>query len=144
MRLASGFSPLTPMLKTKWNGPATSTALSATSASTESFAPEKNALAPGEHIHWIIDYKTSTHSALGLESFFMEQKEEYKNQLEAYATVLRLLKGPGHTNPLRLVLPLASQAGVVVLLEQIIPAGLRWPWRACWSSGAHPRLEPRK
>ena len=70
------------------------------------FRAGEEPLAPGEHIHWIIDYKTSTHSALGLESFFMEQKEEYKNQLEAYATVLRLLKGPGTRIRLGLYYPL--------------------------------------
>jgi ATP-dependent helicase/nuclease subunit A len=62
--------------------------------------------APGDNIYWIIDYKTSTHSALGLESFFQEQKEEYKPQLEAYAAVLRLLKGPGTRIRLGLYYPL--------------------------------------
>jgi ATP-dependent exoDNAse (exonuclease V) beta subunit len=70
------------------------------------FRAGEDALAPGDHIYWIIDYKTSTHSALGLDSFFQEQKEEYKPQLEAYAAVLRLLKGNGTRIRLGLYYPL--------------------------------------
>jgi ATP-dependent helicase/nuclease subunit A len=70
------------------------------------FRAGEDVLAPGESVYWIIDYKTSTHSALGLDSFFVDQKEQYRPQLEAYAAVLRLLKGPGTRIRLGLYYPL--------------------------------------
>ncbi len=62
--------------------------------------------APGDDIYWIIDYKTSNHGTLGLDSFLLDQKQEYKPQLEAYAAVLRLLKGPDTRIRLGLYYPL--------------------------------------
>jgi ATP-dependent helicase/nuclease subunit A len=70
------------------------------------FRAGEDVLHPGENVYWIIDYKTSTHSALGLDNFFTEQKLEYKPQLEAYAAVLRLLKGPETRIRLGLYYPL--------------------------------------
>jgi hypothetical protein len=58
------------------------------------FRAGEDVLDSRDSTYWIIDYKTSNHSALGLEGFFLDQKQEYKPQLEAYAGVLRLLKGP--------------------------------------------------
>lgn len=70
------------------------------------FRAGEDVLHPGENVHWIIDYKTSSHSALGLDSFFLEQKEEYRPQLEAYAAVLHLLKGQDTRIRLGLYYPL--------------------------------------
>jgi len=70
------------------------------------FRAGEDVLDPEESAYWIIDYKTSTHSGLGLDSFFAEQKEEYRPQLEAYAAVLRLLKGADTRIRLGLYYPL--------------------------------------
>ena len=43
---------------------------------------------PGEDSLWIIDYKTSSHSAAGLEDFLVEQRLTYAPQLDAYARIL--------------------------------------------------------
>ena len=42
---------------------------------------------------WIIDYKTSSHSAEGLEAFLTEQRETYAPQLEGYARILAPAQG---------------------------------------------------
>lgn len=44
-------------------------------------------------IWWIVDYKTSTPETLIMEEFLEEQRQEYSEQLAAYARVLRLLHG---------------------------------------------------
>lgn len=43
---------------------------------------------PGDDYLWIIDYKTSDHGSVGLESFIQRQREAYAVQLETYARVL--------------------------------------------------------
>jgi ATP-dependent exoDNAse (exonuclease V) beta subunit len=44
--------------------------------------------APGEDYLWIIDYKTATHSPVGLDDFLAHQRTTYGPQLEAYARIL--------------------------------------------------------
>jgi ATP-dependent exoDNAse (exonuclease V) beta subunit len=50
-------------------------------AGSEPHAEDENTL-------WIIDYKTSTHSAAGVEAFLASQRAAYAPQLETYARVL--------------------------------------------------------
>ena len=38
-------------------------------------------------VHWIVDYKTSTHEGGDLEGFFKQETERYRAQLEKYAAV---------------------------------------------------------
>ncbi len=48
--------------------------------------------AGSDHL-WIVDYKTTTHGAEGLDAFLTAQREAYAPQLEAYAAVLRKTEG---------------------------------------------------
>ncbi|WP_263375869.1 UvrD-helicase domain-containing protein [Granulicella aggregans] len=48
---------------------------------------------PGSDHLWIVDYKTTTHGAEGLDAFLTSQRETYAPQLEAYAAVLRKTEG---------------------------------------------------
>ena len=45
-------------------------------------------------VHWIIDYKTSTHEGGNLEGFLHQESERYRPQLEKYATLYKAL---GHS-----------------------------------------------
>jgi ATP-dependent exoDNAse (exonuclease V) beta subunit len=56
-------------------------------------------LQPGSTHRWIVDYKTGTHAAAGLDAFLAEEKTKYAPQLEAYAAHLA---ADGH--PIRLAL----------------------------------------
>jgi ATP-dependent helicase/nuclease subunit A len=51
---------------------------------------------------WIVDYKTAQHGTEGLDAFLAEEKERYRGQLEAYAEVMRQVRG--EELPLRLAL----------------------------------------
>jgi len=42
----------------------------------------------GSDCLWIVDYKTATHGAAGMEGFLAEQKEMYRGQMEAYGRML--------------------------------------------------------
>jgi ATP-dependent exoDNAse (exonuclease V) beta subunit len=44
-------------------------------------------LARGSDHLWIVDYKTTTHGAEGLDAFLIAEKEKYAPQLEAYARI---------------------------------------------------------
>ena len=44
--------------------------------------------APGNDFLWIVDYKTTTHSAAGLDAFLNEQRTAYGRQLETYARIV--------------------------------------------------------
>lgn len=43
--------------------------------------------APGEHVLWIVDYKTAGHSGAGLPEFLRGERAKYEPQLRAYAKV---------------------------------------------------------
>ncbi len=58
------------------------------------FRAGEGVASPGDSVYWIIDYKTANHSASGLAEFLELEREEYRPQLDTYAEVLRLLKGP--------------------------------------------------
>ena len=45
----------------------------------------------GEGVHWIIDYKTSTHEGGDLAGFLRQETDRYRPQLEKYATIYRKL-----------------------------------------------------
>ncbi len=61
--------------------------------------------AGGTHL-WIVDYKTASHGADGMEEFLAEQREQYRPQLEAYA---RMLAEPGVAVNLALYYPLLQR-----------------------------------
>ena len=42
-------------------------------------------------MHWIVDYKTSTHEGGDLEGFLAQEADRYRAQLEKYAAVYRNL-----------------------------------------------------
>lgn len=44
-----------------------------------------------EDVHWIIDYKTSTHEGSDLEGFVIQEAERYRQQLFKYASLYRSL-----------------------------------------------------
>jgi ATP-dependent exoDNAse (exonuclease V) beta subunit len=50
-------------------------------------------LTPASTHLWIVDYKTTTHGAEGLDAFLTAERAKYAPQLEAYASVLRETKG---------------------------------------------------
>jgi hypothetical protein len=47
----------------------------------------------GNGFLWIVDYKSGSHSASGLEDFMAEQRATYAPQLETYARVLAPAQG---------------------------------------------------
>jgi ATP-dependent exoDNAse (exonuclease V) beta subunit len=46
-----------------------------------------------EGVHWIIDYKTSTHEGGDLAGFFRQESERYRSQLQKYASLYGALTG---------------------------------------------------
>jgi ATP-dependent helicase/nuclease subunit A len=61
-------------------------------------------------VHWIIDYKASTHEGSGLETFLQQESERYRRQLERYAALYRnLLDDPGIPVHTALYFPLLRQ-----------------------------------
>jgi ATP-dependent helicase/nuclease subunit A len=58
---------------------------------------------------WIVDYKTATHGASGLDSFLEGEKLKYQQQLEAYAAVMRKVQGENLPICLALYYPLLSR-----------------------------------
>ncbi len=44
-----------------------------------------------EGVRWIIDYKTGGHSGTGVNEFLDREKERYRQQLETYAQIVRLM-----------------------------------------------------
>jgi ATP-dependent exoDNAse (exonuclease V) beta subunit len=40
-------------------------------------------------VHWIVDYKTSSHEGGGLDAFLQAETDRYRPQLEKYAEVYR-------------------------------------------------------
>jgi ATP-dependent exoDNAse (exonuclease V) beta subunit len=57
---------------------------------------------------WIVDFKTSTHEGGGLDTFLDEEVVRYRDQLQRYATLLRLLH-PGQTVRSALYFPMLRQ-----------------------------------
>ena len=61
-------------------------------------------------VHWIIDYKASTHEGGGLEKFLQQESERYRRQLERYANLYRgLIADPGTPVRTALYFPLLQQ-----------------------------------
>ena len=58
---------------------------------------------------WIVDYKTASHGASGLDAFLEGEKEKYRHQLEAYAAVMRKVQGENLPIRLALYYPLLSR-----------------------------------
>jgi ATP-dependent helicase/nuclease subunit A len=58
---------------------------------------------------WIVDYKTASHGAPGLDAFLESEKEKYRQQLEAYAAVMRKVEGENLPIRLALYYPLLSR-----------------------------------
>jgi len=56
----------------------------------------------GSDYLWIVDYKTTTHGAGGVDAFLEEERVKYRPQLEAYATTMARLTGDAQ--PVRLAL----------------------------------------
>ena len=68
-------------------------------------------------VHWIIDYKASTHEGSGLETFLQQESERYRRQLERYASLYRgLIADPGIPLRTALYFPLLQQFREVSLL----------------------------
>jgi ATP-dependent helicase/nuclease subunit A len=65
-----------------------------------SFRAGPEALGGGRDYLWIIDYKTATHGESGLADFLGTQRMQYRDQLESYGTLMRLVHG--HDLQLRL------------------------------------------
>jgi hypothetical protein len=63
--------------------------------------------APGNDILWIIDFKTADPGGRDAKSFFAEQKEVYRPQMETYARALQTEAGDGVPIRLALYYPLA-------------------------------------
>jgi ATP-dependent helicase/nuclease subunit A len=64
------------------------------------FRAAADPLVVGRSHLWIVDYKTTTHGAEGLDAFLAEERKKYSPQLEAYAAVLK----PKEDEPIRLAL----------------------------------------
>lgn len=58
---------------------------------------------------WIVDYKTASHGASGLDAFLEGEKAKYRPQLEAYAAVMRHVQGENLPIRLALYYPLLSR-----------------------------------
>lgn len=58
---------------------------------------------------WIVDYKTASHGASGLDAFLEGEKAKYRQQLEAYAAVMRNVQGENLPIRLALYYPLLSR-----------------------------------
>jgi len=78
-------------------------------AATASFALAQR-LVPVKETHlWIVDYKTASHGASGLDTFLEGEKAKYQQQLEAYAAVMRKVQGENLPICLALYYPLLSR-----------------------------------
>jgi ATP-dependent helicase/nuclease subunit A len=58
---------------------------------------------------WIVDYKTASHGTSGLDTFLEGEKAKYRQQLEAYAAVMRKVQGENLPICLALYYPLLSR-----------------------------------
>jgi ATP-dependent helicase/nuclease subunit A len=58
---------------------------------------------------WIVDYKTASHGTSGLDTFLDGEKAKYRQQLEAYAAVMRKVQGENLPIRLALYYPLLSR-----------------------------------
>jgi hypothetical protein len=58
---------------------------------------------------WIVDYKTASHGASGLDAFLEGEKAKYRQQLEAYAAVMRSVQAEDLPIRLALYYPLLSR-----------------------------------
>jgi ATP-dependent helicase/nuclease subunit A len=58
---------------------------------------------------WIVDYKTANHGTSGLDTFLEGEKAKYRQQLEAYAAVMRKVQGENLPICLALYYPLLSR-----------------------------------
>jgi ATP-dependent helicase/nuclease subunit A len=52
-------------------------------------------LEAGSNYLWIVDYKTATHGAAGVEEFLAKEREKYASQMEAYARMMQGRVEPG-------------------------------------------------
>jgi len=75
----------------------------------------------GDDFLWIIDFKTSTHGASGLEDFLTKQRAAYAPQLEAYARIL----APARSLPLDNVR--------LALYFPMLPRLVWWKFAQPWS-----------
>jgi hypothetical protein len=61
-------------------------------------------------VHWIIDYKASTHEGAGLDFFLRQETERYRQQLAKYAFLYRnLIAAPEVTVRTALYFPLLQE-----------------------------------
>jgi ATP-dependent helicase/nuclease subunit A len=58
---------------------------------------------------WIVDYKTASHGASGMDAFLEGEKTKYRQQLETYAAVMRNVQGEDLPIRLALYYPLLSR-----------------------------------
>jgi ATP-dependent exoDNAse (exonuclease V) beta subunit len=58
---------------------------------------------------WIVDYKTASHGTSGLDAFLEGEKAKYRQQLEAYAAIMREVQGENLPIRLALYYPLLSR-----------------------------------
>jgi ATP-dependent helicase/nuclease subunit A len=58
---------------------------------------------------WIVDYKTARHGASGLDAFLESEKGKYVHQLEAYAQIMRKVRGESLPIRMALYYPLLSR-----------------------------------
>ena len=74
-----------------------------------SFVGGRELLSDGGDTLWIIDYKTATHGQAGLEQFLASELLQYREQLEGYGRMMRLVQGPELNLRLGLYYPLLQR-----------------------------------
>jgi ATP-dependent helicase/nuclease subunit A len=86
-------------------------------------------LTPGDHVLWIVDYKTAAHSPSGLDGFLAAQRAAYAPQLETYARILTQAAGsPPNPTPITGPTPPPPPAEVRVALYYPAIPKLQW-WK---------------
>jgi ATP-dependent helicase/nuclease subunit A len=100
--LTAGTDAETETSWSEWSESQSAAAMLSTLRGDRVFRAGPEPHSPQESHIWIVDYKTAQHGTEGLEAFLAEEKQRYRNQLEAYAHVMRQVRG--EDLPLRLAL----------------------------------------